>query len=127
MAQRVNADGFTAVTHKNRKRPPANRTDAELKVKVLKLVQERYYDFNMLHCLEVLKSRHQIEVGRETFRKWCHENQLVKRKKRRRSKPRHYRSRMPAEGHLLQMDGSPHVFNGKETWHLVQAIDDATQ
>jgi hypothetical protein len=33
---------------------------------------------------------------------------------------------MPSEGLLLQMDGSPHRYNGKDEWCLIAAIDDAT-
>jgi hypothetical protein len=33
---------------------------------------------------------------------------------------------MPAEGYLLQMDGSPHKYNGRDIWSLILAIDDAT-
>jgi hypothetical protein len=33
---------------------------------------------------------------------------------------------MPNEGLLLQMDGSPHRYNGKDEWCLIAAIDDAT-
>jgi hypothetical protein len=33
---------------------------------------------------------------------------------------------MASEGLLLQMDGSPHRYNGKDNWCLIAAIDDAT-
>ena len=36
------------------------------------------------------------------------------------------RERMANEGLLLQMDGSPHCWNGKDQWCLIAAIDDAT-
>jgi len=80
----------------------------------------------MTHCLEILKERHDLTVPYGPFRRWCHEKQLVKRKRRRRAKARHLRTRMPAEGYLLQMDGSPHRYNGIDVWHLIVAIDDAT-
>jgi transposase len=126
LASEVEMKGLKGVMHGNHKRPPANKTDDSIKQRVLNLVERKYYDFNMLHCLEVLRLRHKITVNRETFRRWCHEKQLVKRKKRRRSQPRFYRSRMPAQGYLLQMDGSPHKYNGRDIWSLVLAIDDAT-
>lgn len=103
-----------------------NVTDKNLKQRVLKLVREKYFDFNMTHCLEVLKERHKLKIPYGPFRRWCHENQMVKRKRRKRAKARHLRSRMPAEGYLLQMDGSPHHYNGVDVWHLIVAIDDAT-
>ena len=92
----------------------------------MKLVEEKYHDCNMTHCLEVLKERHEIVVTYSTFRRWCHERQIVKRRKRRRGVTRSRRIRMPNEGLLLQMDGSPHRYNGKDNWCLIAAIDDAT-
>lgn len=126
LSEKVNRLGFKGAVHGNRGQSPTNKCTLRLKKKIMKLVESRYYDFNMLHSLEVLKKKHQLSVNRETFRRWCHEKQLVKRKKRRRSHPRFYRSRMPSEGYLLQMDGSPHEYNGRDVWSLVLAIDDAT-
>jgi hypothetical protein len=126
LASQVVKYGISGVVHGSRGKLPRNKLDEKVKAKVMKLVTKHYYDFNMLHCLEMLDRRHRLKVGRETFRKWCHEKQLVKRKKRRRLQPRVYRSRMPAEGYLLQMDGSPHRYNGRDVWSLILAIDDAT-
>jgi hypothetical protein len=126
LAGRIHELGIKAVVHGHRGRVAPNVTDKKLKLQVLKLVEEKYWDFNMTHCLEILRERHKLEVPYGPFRRWCHEKQLVKRKKRRRAKARHLRSRMPAEGYLLQMDGSPHYYNGVDIWHLIIAIDDAT-
>jgi len=126
LARETRDKGLEGVVHGNRGGNAHNRTATQIKTRVMNLVAKRYFDLNMLHCLEVLKFRHRIVIGRETFRKWCHEKQLVKRKKRRRSHPRNFRSRMPAEGYLLQMDGSPHRYNGRDIWSLILAIDDAT-
>jgi len=92
----------------------------------MQLVESRYFDFNMTHCLEILRAEHNFKNGYDTLRRWSHEKHLVKRKKRRRSKPRKYRDRMDSEGLLLQFDGSPHRWNGKDEWCLIGAIDDAT-
>ena len=126
MARRIEAKGLFGVIHGNRAKSPWNRKDAKFKAVVMSLVEEKYFDFNMTHCLEVLKERHEIVVGYETFRRWCHEKHLVKRKKRRSGVARNRRVRMPNEGLLLQMDGSPHRYNGKDEWCLIAAIDDAT-
>jgi hypothetical protein len=126
VAARIHKLGVKAISHGHRGRIAPNVTDKKLKQRVLSLVQNKYYDFNMTHCLEVLKERHNLTVPYGPFRRWCHEKQLVKRKRRRRAKARHLRTRMPAEGYLLQMDGSPHYYNGHDVWHLIVAIDDAT-
>lgn len=117
--------GVLAVKHGNYKRPPANRGDQNLKLKVQQLLRTKYYDFNMLHCLEKLRSEEGIEVKRETFRRWCHEIKLVKRSKRRSAKVRRQRDRMRQTGLMLQMDGSPHVWYGGKPMCLIAAIDDA--
>jgi transposase len=126
LARRIEQKGLFGVIHGNREKSPANRKCERFKKSVMELVEEKYFDFNMTHCLEVLKQDHQIVVQYDTFRRWCHERHLVKRAKRRRGVVRNRRVRMPSEGLLLQMDGSPHRYNGKDTWCLIAAIDDAT-
>jgi transposase len=126
LAKRVRDKGLFGVIHGNRDRAPSNKKLGELKTAVMKLVEEKYFDFNMTHCLEVLKEKHSIEIKYATFRRWCHEKHLVKRRKRRRGTARIRRERMPSSGLLLQMDGSPHRYNGKDQWCLIAAIDDAT-
>jgi transposase len=118
--------GISFVHHGNTGRRPANRTPENLKRQVQKFVQEKYYDLNMLHCLEKLKSDHDIEIKRETFRKWCHEIHCVKRAKRRRAKVKVRRERMSQAGLLIQMDGSLHRWFGNQFSCLVATIDDAT-
>jgi transposase len=126
IARRIEAKKFLGVVHGNRSRKSPKRLSADLKRDVMGLMQSKYFDFNMTHALEILKSEHDLVVGYTTFRKWCSEKQLVKRRKRRRGKVRRVRVRMPSEGLLLQMDGSPHRYNGKNEWCLIAAIDDAT-
>ena len=126
MARRYEAKGLWGLEHGNRGRSPAIRKPELFKVKVMKLVKEKYFDFNMQHCLEMLLERHQIVVARETFRRWCHDKGLVKRAKRRKGVARKRRERMPAEGMMLQMDGSPHEWVPRKKWSLITAIDDAT-
>lgn len=119
-------NGALFVKHGNYKKEPANKIPEDLKKIVLKLVCEKYFDFNILHCLEKLKSEENILVKRETFRKWCHEIKMVKRSKRRRPKSRYYRQRMKQTGLMLQMDGSHHRWFGNKESCLIAAIDDAS-
>jgi transposase-like protein len=125
-ARKVERLGISGIKHGNIGRRPVNRVDSELRARAVALLRRDYYDLNMTHALERLASDHGIVVRRETFRRWCHEAGLVKRRKTRRSPARVYRERMPHEGMLLQLDGSPHRWNGKDTWTLISAIDDAT-
>ncbi|MBC7387543.1 MAG: ISNCY family transposase [Cryobacterium sp.] len=126
LARRIEDRGLFGTVHGNRSRPPSNKKSKVFQNDVMKLVEEKYFDFNMTHCLEVLKSSHGLELQYSTFRRWCHGRELVKRRKRSKSSPRSKRVRMPSEGLLLQMDGSPHRYNGKDEWCLIAAIDDAT-
>lgn len=126
IARRIENKGMLAAVHGNRGRAAWNRKHDELKGTVMRLVKERYFDFNMTHCLEKLKAEHGFTLSYETFRQWCHEQKIVKRQKRRLPKARYRRARMQSEGLLLQMDGSPHRYNGQDEWCLIAAIDDAT-
>jgi transposase len=126
LARRIEAKGLFGVIHGNREKSPSNKKCEKLKKMVMNLVEEKYFDFNMTHCLEVLKANHEIDVKYATFRRWCHDRHLVKRRKRGKGVARNRRVRMRSEGLLLQMDGSPHRYNGKDEWCLIAAIDDAT-
>jgi transposase len=117
--------GPLSIKHGNYQKAPANLTNPEIKKQVQALVREKYFDFNLTHCLEKLKSEHAVEVSHDTLRRWCHEIGMVKRAKRRSAKVRRRRDRMAQTGVMLQMDGSPHCwFGGKESC-LIAAIDDA--
>ena len=117
--------GALFVQHGNCKNVPLNKSANDLKKIVQKLVKEKYFDFNLTHCLEKLASEEKITINRETFRQWCHEIHMVKRARRRKPKVRRQRDRMQQTGIMLQMDGSPHCWFGGKPSCLIAAIDDA--
>lgn len=119
-------EGMSFIVHGNRKREPRNKTPNEIKEAVQDLIKERYFDFNVLHIQEKLETEHEITVKRETLRKWCHQISLVKRCKKRRSKPRFYRERMSQAGLLVMLDGSHHRWFADVDCCMIAAIDDAT-
>lgn len=123
---RYEEHGLLFVKHGNYQRKPINKTPESLRQRVCDLVRNKYFDFNMLHCLEKLAKDENIFLKRETFRKWCHEIKMVKRAKRRRAKARYMRTRMKQTGLMLQMDGSPHKWFGQKDSCLISAIDDAS-
>jgi hypothetical protein len=123
---RFREKGLVGLQHGNTGRIPVNRTSLDLKATVLKLVREKYFDFNVAHCLEKLRENEGIELEYSVFYSWCREANVIKRTKRRCAKVRHLRSRLPVEGMMLQLDGSHHLWNGKDTWVLIGLIDDAT-
>lgn len=117
--------GPLSVKHGNYKKSPINLTNPELKKKVIELVREKYFDFNLTHTLERLKKDDAIELSYDSLRRWSHEIGMVKRAKKRSAQVRRRRDRMAQTGLMLQMDGSPHHwFGGKESC-LIGAIDDA--
>src|SRR5271155_2645091 len=90
-ARRIEKKGLSSLVHGNKRRTPPNKILEATRREVMELVEKKYYDFNMTHCLEILKQGHKLTVGYETFRRWCHAKHLVKRKKRRRGKARRHR------------------------------------
>jgi transposase len=126
MSASVNEFGISGLSHKGRGRASHRKISDLEKQRVRFLIKEHYWDYNVLHCMEMLKERHKIDIGYETLRRWCHEWNCVKRRHRRPRKKKNLRDRLPAEGMLLQLDGSPHKYNGKNDWCLIAAIDDAT-
>jgi transposase len=118
--------GASSVKHGNSGRKPKRAYSEEFKTNVKNIFTEKYFDTNVTHLHEKLSVEEKIEMGRETLRKWCHEWRMVKRSKRRKSKPRYYRECMPQKGLMLQMDGSHHAWFGGKKSVLIAAIDDAT-
>lgn len=125
-AVRFRKDGLLGFQHGNRRKIPSNKTSDALRLKVLDLIKEKYFDFNVTHAREMLKKNDSIIVSYSLLYSWCRSAKLVKRSKRRHAKARHFRSRLPCEGLMLQLDGSHHAWNGKDVWVLIAAIDDAT-
>ena len=127
IANRIRSKGMMGVKNGNTGKKPVNKSCPFMKEKVLKLVQDEYFDLNITHCLEKLHDDHNYKnLKYGTLRRWCHSIHMVKRKHRRSSVVRKQRVRMPNEGLMLQMDGSHHRWNGKDKWCLIAAIDDAS-
>lgn len=119
-------EGIAFLRHGNCHRSPPNKLPDELKKTVLRLIQEKYFDFNVSHLREKLNEELGQLIKYETLRKWCHEIHHVKRAKKRRSKPRRLRTRMSQAGLMIQLDGSHHSWFGGRFLCLMAAVDDAT-
>lgn len=123
-------EGFQAVIHGNVGRGPVNRTDPTLVERILALAGPcgKYHDLNVCHLQELLDRQEQITIGRSTLDRLLKQAGL--RQKGQPSAPVHRRRRLrrPAEGMLLQIDGSPFDWlegRGPKAV-LIGAIDDAT-
>jgi transposase len=124
--KKYSVDGIKFIKHGNFRRAPKNKTSEGLRKLVQKIAQEKYYDFNITHLREKILEELGVRINYETLRKWCHEINLVKKAKRRRTKPRFNRPRMTQEGLFEQMDGSHHYWFGGRFLCLLAIIDDAT-
>jgi hypothetical protein len=123
----VVAAGPAGLVHGNRGRPSARRTPTEVHAAVL-AVRDRYGPVNDCHFAELLAEREGIVIGRETLRAILRAAGVPSSRRRRPPRYRSRRPRLPAEGALLQLDGSRHDWlEGRGPWlTLVGAIDDAT-
>ena len=125
---RYAARGPAGLVHGNRGRPSPRRTPEGLRARVVDLARTRYAGLNDCHLAELLTEREGLELGRVTVRRILREVGLASPRRRRPPAHRSRRERLPAEGCLVQLDGSRHDWlEGRGPWlTLVGAIDDAT-
>jgi len=127
---RFRQEGMAAVIHGNAGCQPANRTDSTIVERIVALAgpQGKYDDLNVCHLQELLERDEDICIGRSTLDRLL--KQAGVRMPARPSPPVHRlrRLRRPAEGMLLQIDGSPSDWLEKRgpKAALIGAIDDAT-
>ena len=127
---RFRQEGFGAVIHGNVGRLPANRTDPALVEHILALAGQggKYQDLNVCHLQDLLDEQEQIKIGRSTLDRLLKEAGLRHRAGRTAPVHRRRRLRRPAEGMMLQIDGSPFDWlegRGPKA-DLIGGIDDAT-
>jgi transposase len=123
-------EGMAAVIHGNSGRSPANRTDPALLERLLAWAgpDGKYHDLNVCHLQDLLEQAEQIVIGRATLDRWLKQAGLRQPAKTAPPVHRRRRLRRPAEGMLLQIDGSPFAWlegRGPKA-DLIGAIDDAT-
>ena len=119
-------EGIGFIRHGNKSRAPINKNNVLIEARVKEMMKEKYFDFNMEHAREKISEETGWNLKRETFRSWCHQIGMVKKAKKRRSRPRYKRERMPQPGLLVQMDGSTHRWFADRETCLIAAVDDAT-
>ena len=121
-------DGPAGLIHGNRGRPSGRRLDGSLRARAIDLRRTRYADVNDTHLAELLAEREGIEISRPSLQRILRAAGLASPRRRRPPRHRSRRERMPAEGLLLQLDGSRHDWleDRGPRLTLVGAIDDAT-
>lgn len=127
---RFRQEGMAAVIHGNCGRTPANRTDPAVVARIVQLAGPggTYHDLNACHLQELLEHEEQIVIGRATLDRLLKQAGLRQPAKAVPPVHRRRRERRPAEGMLLQIDGSPFAWlegRGPKA-SLMGAIDDAT-
>jgi transposase len=115
-------EGAAALAHGNRRRKPGNAIPLAMRQQVLTLARTVYPGLNHSHFTDLLAEREGLILARSTVRTILLEAGI--RSPRRRSR----RQRMPREGMLLQLDGSPHPWLEERgpRLTLLLAVDDAT-
>ena len=119
-------EGAAALAHGHRGRRAPNSTPEALRAEVLRLARSRYSETNHAHLSELLREREGIDIARTTLRRILADVGLKSPRRRRPSKHRVRRQRMPREGMLIQVDGSHHRWLGHHVIALLLAVDDAT-
>jgi transposase len=121
-------DGPAALAHANRGRPSSRRCPAPIRDRILALAAGRYADVNDTHLGELLAEREGITIGRSSLQRLLRAAGRPSPRRRRAPRHRSRRDRMPAEGLLLQLDGSRHdwLADRGPRLTLVGAVDDAT-
>jgi hypothetical protein len=127
LARKIDRGGMPGIKHANTGRTPINKTPTAMMSKAVSIYEEKYFDMNVTHALEYLRTEEGLEnLKYEILRQKLKKKGLIKRKKRRLTVKRNKRIRSSCEGYILQMDGSHHKWNRKDEWCLIAAIDDAT-
>ena len=121
-------EGPAALAHGNRGRRPHNAIPEAAATAVVKLASNGYAGANHSHFTELLREREGIDLSRPTVRRILVKAGMGSPRSRRSQQHRFRRKRMPQEGMLIQVDGSPHPWleERAEKFVLLLAVDDAT-
>jgi hypothetical protein len=121
--------GDRAVVHASRGESSNRKIEEETRQKAIEiLTQDVYRGFGPTLASEYLEKKHDIEVSRETTRKWMIEAKLWRPRRERVEKAHEWRPRRSRFGELVQWDTSTHDWLEErgEPLRLIAMIDDAT-
>ena len=123
--ERYEEHGYDGLMDRRRGRPSGKRVPLALVEQVLGLYRERYFDLNVLHFHEKLRSEHGIDLS-YTWVKLALQGAGLAAKGRKRGEHRKRRPRRPVPGMLLHIDGSEHPwFQDGRRHDLIVILDDA--
>lgn len=126
MKERWEERGYDGLFDRRRGKPSPKRVPMARVQEVLRLYQEQYYDFNVKHFHEKLKSEHQIKLSYTWVKTALQTAGLIQREHRR-TRHRKRREPRPLPGMMLHIDGSKHQwFDDGCYYDLIVVLDDAT-
>jgi len=124
--ERYQKFGYDGLLDRRLGRPSPKRVPLATVEQVLGLYRDRYFDRNVRHFHEKLKSEHQIDLSYTWVKAALQGAGLVARA-RQRGVHRKRRQRRPLPGMLLHIDRSHHQWFQDERWYdLIVILDDAT-
>jgi len=128
---KVSDQGAIALQHGNIGQSSHNRLPSKERIKIIKLLHKRYYDFGPTFAAEKLDENHGIKRDSKTIRQIMINEKLWKPKsKKKQDSHRSWRQRKAAYGEMIQFDGSYEYWfedrNNSGELCLLAAIDDAT-
>ena len=129
LLKRMAERGDAVVVHGLRGRPSNRKLAAGTQRQALGILkQPDWHDFGPTFAAEQLAKRHQIQVGKETLRKWMIEAGMWQSRPQRLQAVHSWRTRRSGFGELVQWDTSEHDWlEGRgAVRYLVRMIDDAT-
>ncbi|HVB56644.1 MAG TPA: ISNCY family transposase [Candidatus Acidoferrales bacterium] len=108
LKSRYRQGSAAALAHVSRGRPSRRRIPQITRNRILALARTRYAGFNDHHLHEKLVEKEDFSLSRETLRRLLRASGIGSPRKRRPPAHRQRRLRSAREGHLVQLDGSPH-------------------
>jgi len=129
LLKRMVKQGDGVVVHGLRGRSSNRKLPAKTQRQALAILkQPDWHDFGPTFAAEQLAKRHQLQLGKETLRKWMIEAGMWQSKPQRLQEVHGWRPRRSGFGELVQWDTSEHDWlEGRgPVRYLVRMIDDAT-
>lgn len=128
LARRYEREGPIGLTSRRFNRPSNNLMDPALRRRVLVILRELYVDFGPTLAAEKLRTRHGIDLAKETIRRLQVASGMWIPRKLRPPKIQQPRARRSCVGELVQIDGCEHPWfesRAPQCTALVY-VDDAT-
>lgn len=125
---RYDGEGFTGLLDRRIGHLPPNKVAVDEVTEMLKLYEEKYYDFTTKHFHEQLVKKHNFKRSYNFVRLSLQGSGLVSKLTNKKPYHRLKRPRKPMAGMMLHQDGSTHQWIHGLDYHpdLIVTMDDAT-